>query len=158
MNERNTHYVKIGNAVWAKSPDVLYCKGLGSCVAVCLYDASKKKGCILHILLPYGDDESKPYFYANLGIAKALRECQKFGMSIDKVWAKIIGGACVFSRVDESNGIGIRNVNEVKKWLKLYKIPIIAEDVGGKSGRNLIFNLETGEIEVFTLQKGIIKI
>lgn len=158
MYLKKTYFVSIGSAVFRQSPDIISCKGLGSCVAICLYDEVKKKGCVIHILLPYGEDHTKPFFYANLGIAKALERCVKFGMRKERMWAKLVGGACVFSNVNESSSIGMRNVIESRKWLNFFKIPIIAEDTGGTSGRNLLFDLVTGEIEVFTFKKGKMKI
>lgn len=158
MHLRRINFVSMGNAIFKQAPDIISCKGLGSCVAVCLYDEVKKKGCIIHILLPFGEDHTKPFYYANLGIAKALERCVKFGMRKERIWAKLVGGACIFSNVCKGNNIGIRNVMESKKWLNFFKIPIIAEDTGGTSGRNLIFDLETGEIEIFTFKKGKIKI
>lgn len=158
MHLKKIFFVSIGNAIFRKAPDLISCKGLGSCVAVCLYDEIKKKGCMIHILLPFGQDESRPFFYANLGIAKALERCVKFGMRKERIWAKVVGGACVFSHADENNSIGMKNVLETKKWLKFFNIPIISEDTGGRSGRNLVFDLETGEVEIFTLKRGKIKI
>jgi chemotaxis protein CheD len=154
MYLKKTYYVTIGNAVFGQSPDIISCKGLGSCVAVCLYDEVIKKGCVVHILLPFGNDEKRPFFYANLGIANALERCVKFGMKKDRIWAKIVGGACVFSHVDEKSSIGAKNIIEARKWLNFFKVPILSEDTGGRSGRNLAFDLETGQIEVFTLKKG----
>lgn len=156
MTEKKSLYVGIGKAIWSKSPEILYCKGLGSCVAICLYDEQIKKGCIVHILLPFGEDEKKCFFFANLAIPRAIEESVKRGMRRNRIWAKIIGGSCVFSEVDEKNSIGQRNVFEVKKWLKFYKIPIISEDVGGRCGRNLTFFLDDGRVEIFTLKKGVI--
>lgn len=155
---KKIYYVSIGNAVFAKAPDLISCNGLGSCVAICLYDEIKKKGGTIHILLPFGDDKTKPFFYANLGIAEALEKCIKFGMRKERIWAKIVGGACVFTHADEKKSIGMKNILEARKWLSIYKIPIIAEDTGGRFGRNLIFDLETGEVEVFTFKRGKIKI
>jgi len=155
MSLKQYIYVGIGKAEWSKAPDVLICKGLGSCVAVCLYDEVKKIGCIIHILLPNGEDTDKPYLFANSGIKTALKEGVKKGMNRDRVWAKIVGGACVFSGI-ENNTIGMRNITEVKRWLNFFKIPIISEDVGGNYGRNVTFYLENGKVEVFSFKKGVI--
>jgi chemotaxis protein CheD len=154
MSIKQNIYVSIGKAEWSKAPDVLICKGLGSCVAVCLYDEVKKIGCIIHILLPSGENADKPYLFANSGIEAALKESVKRGMNRERVWAKIVGGACVFSGVN--NTVGMRNVEEVKRWLNVFKIPIISEDVGGNYGRNVTFYLENGKVEVFSFKKGVI--
>ncbi len=156
MTLKQQIYVSIGKAEWGKSPDILICKGLGSCVAVCLYDNVKKIGCIIHILLPSGENTDKPYLFANIGIKKALKESVKRGMNRDRVWAKVVGGACVFTGINESNAVGMRNVAEVKRWLNFFKIPIISEDVGGNYGRNVTFYLENGKVEVFSYKKGVL--
>lgn len=148
-------YVPIGQAIFGESPANLIFLGIGSCVAVCLYDEVKKKGCGLHILLPHGNDIEKSYFFANTGIKKALEELLNLGIKRDRIWAKIAGGACVFDRFDEKS-VGLRNIVAVKEWLNYYNIPLIAEDVGGRYGRNINFDLLNGNMEIKTLKKGII--
>ena len=50
--------------------------------------------------------------------------------------------------------IGPRNVEAVKKQLQL-TIPLVSEDVGGKSGRTIEFNPETRILQIRTVNKGV---
>jgi chemotaxis protein CheD len=50
--------------------------------------------------------------------------------------------------------IGPRNVEAVKKELAILKIAILAEDVGGNSGRTIEFNPKTGKLNIRTVNKG----
>lgn len=54
--------------------------------------------------------------------------------------------------------IGPRNVKAVKRELNALKIAIIAEDVGGNSGRTIEFKPETSILTIRTVNKGIIEI
>jgi len=62
--------------------------------------------------------------------------------------AKIFGGAQIFFSNQNSviPDIGKMNVEMVKKLLNSYKIPIIAEEVGGTKGRTIIFDLDDGKV------------
>lgn len=42
--------------------------------------------------------------------------------------------------MNEAMRIGPRNVEAVKQELKKYRIQLVAEDTGGKSGRTIEFN------------------
>jgi chemotaxis protein CheD len=64
--------------------------------------------------------------------------------------AKIAGGASMFKfQSSVSLGqIGNNNVEMTKKVLEEQGIPIVAEDVGGNSGRVIDFFLEDGRLKV----------
>ena len=66
---------------------------------------------------------------------------------------KLAGGAQMFS-FSAAGGdmmrIGARNVEEVKRQLERLHIPIVAEDVGGHSGRTIEFNPQTGVLAIRT--------
>lgn len=50
--------------------------------------------------------------------------------------------------------IGPRNVEAVRKELSDLHIPIVAEDVGGNSGRTIEFNLHDCLLNIRTVNKG----
>lgn len=60
-----------------------------------------------------------------------------------------------FSSKNEIMRIGPRNVEAVKKQLNREHIPIVAEDVGGNSGRTIEFDPSTGLLEIRTVNKGV---
>src|SRR5690625_5750322 len=64
--------------------------------------------------------------------------------------AKIAGGAQMFTfqTSSEITRIGPRNITAVKERLKMHRIPIVAEDVGGNNGRTIEFDAITGMLKV----------
>ncbi len=59
-----------------------------------------------------------------------------------------------FSTGNEMMRIGPRNVQAIRDLLHTLNIPIVAEDVGGKSGRTIEFNPVTTILNIRTVNKG----
>lgn len=120
---------------------------LGSCVAVCLYDARQGIGGMNHYLLPFwnGNGLQSPKF-GNISIPKMVEDMLEHGASLKNMEAKIFGGASMYDTGLDSMQIGVKNILVARELLAEYKIPIIVEDVGGNYGRKIQFNLETGKI------------
>jgi chemotaxis protein CheD len=137
-----------------RNPTKLICIGLGSCVAIALHDAQNHVGALAHAMLPSyneGNDKSNPGKYVDTSIYIMVDELQELGTKKSMIKAKIIGGAQMFSFISPNAfHVGRRNIDCTKKTLKEEGIPIIAEDVGGKKGRTVSFDLKTGMIEIKT--------
>ena len=120
---------------------------LGSCVAVCIYDKILGIGGMNHYLLPFwnGNGLQTPKF-GNISIPKLIESMQERGSRIDRMEAKIFGGAAMNIATSPNMMIGEKNILVAKEILKEYKIPIVAEDVGGENGRKIQFNLERGKV------------
>lgn len=95
---------------------------------------------------------TNPYKFADLGIPILLRKLEEMGSRKDDLIAKIAGGASMFNFSDKSMimDIGSRNAVAVKKVLR--------EDLGGKSGRTLIFDTSTGLVLIRTVGKEMTEI
>lgn len=120
---------------------------LGSCVAVCLYDMKLGIGGMNHYLLPFwnGNGLQSPKF-GNIAIPKLIESMIEKGSTYKSMEAKIFGGASMNIGVSDSMMIGQKNILVAKEILKDYKIHIVAEDVGGQSGRKIQFDLERGKV------------
>ena len=120
---------------------------LGSCVAVCLYDPVKSIGCINHYMLPFwnGTGLASPK-YGNIAIQKILDKMIEFGSKSSNIQAKIFGGGEIVKTKDNIFKIGERNIEIAIKILKENKIKIAGQSVGGKQGRKIRFNTETGVV------------
>lgn len=120
---------------------------LGSCVAVCIYDAALRIGGMNHYLLPFwnGNGLQTPKF-GNIAIPKLIETMMAKGSSTQTMEAKIFGGAMMNMGSCEALMIGQKNILVAKEILKEYKIRIVAEDVGGQNGRKILFDLERGKI------------
>ncbi len=140
----------------ARNPGRLITLGLGSCVGVSLYDPISKLGGLLHVMLPDStqfNNVSKPAKFADLGIPLLIKEMQNSGASVLRLQAKLVGGAQMFSGLDDklTLNIGQRNTEKSREMLKKMGIPIISEEVGGNRGRTMILDTQTGEVQIRTL-------
>ncbi|HMA25441.1 MAG: chemotaxis protein CheD [Gemmatimonas sp.] len=133
--------------------------GLGSCVAIVLYDATARVGGMAHVLLPneaMSRDRSNPAKFPSSAVPLLLGEMRLLGAKVERVRAKIVGGASMFGNLIPAGGINIgeRNIVAVRGALAEVKIPIVAEDVGSDHGRSVYLFIGDGRVEVRSLKKG----
>jgi chemotaxis protein CheD len=133
--------------------------GLGSCVAIMLYDSSAHVGGMAHVLLPdetMSRDRSNRAKFPRTAIPLLLEEMRRLGASADRVRAKIVGGASMFGNLLPPAGINIgeRNIAAVRAALAGANLPLVAEDTGSDYGRSVFFHLADGRVEVRSLRKG----
>ena len=148
--------VGMGEIRVAKALDLLIAIGLGSCVAVAVYDKETKTGGLAHIVLPYireAQDQSHPNRFSDIAIDEMIEQMKNQGARIRDLKAKIFGGANMFPELISSAStmdVGKRNILTVRDELKRHNIPIIAEDVGDHVGRTVIFDTRDGSVVVKT--------
>lgn len=141
---------KIGKKV------LLEAMGLGSCIGIILFDTSTGIGGIAHVLLP-GASQNGETKYAETAIEKMLEDMIKQGARKGRIISKFAGGAQVFKHMNlEILKIGNRNAISVEETLVKKKIPVLARDVGGEVGRNVIFNPVDGSMIVKYTKGGTI--
>ncbi len=120
---------------------------LGSCISVCLYDTVLQKGAINHFMLPYWNGIDLDVMkYGNLSTIHILEELIKAGSEYKNIVAKVYGGAEVLADRPTNFHIGQRNIQVAHEILNEFQIPIITESTGGKKGRIIEFNTQTGEV------------
>jgi chemotaxis protein CheD len=141
-------------------PDLIRTTGLGSCVGVVLYDQAREIAGMAHIMLPdsslsRAEPQNKAKF-ANTAIKELLDSLIKLGARPSGIKAKLAGGAQMFQFSGSSDmmRIGPRNVEAVLQELKELRIPVLAQDVGGNSGRTIEFDPKTGLMQIRTVNKG----
>ncbi|NSL51160.1 chemotaxis protein CheD [Calidifontibacillus erzurumensis] len=162
MNETEK-VIKVGIADMnvVQSPNLIRTTGLGSCVGVVIYDSQKEIAGLAHVMLPDSTSAKTKAInlakYADTAIEELIRRLHNLGAQITNLKAKIAGGAQMFqfSTQNEIMRIGPRNVEAVKRELQRFRIPVVAEDVGGKSGRSIEFNPKTGIMTIKTVNQGI---
>jgi chemotaxis protein CheD len=133
--------------------------GLGSCVAIALYDSSVRVGGLAHILLPddsMSRDRSNPAKFPATAVPLLLGEMVKLRARIDRITAKIAGGASMFGSLLPAGGINIgeRNIAAVREVLAGFRVPIVGEDTGSDYGRSVFLHLEDGRLEVRSIGRG----
>ncbi|WP_291632443.1 chemotaxis protein CheD [Clostridium sp.] len=158
--EFNEIKVGIADLNVAFSPNKLITVGLGSCVGIAIYDKGIGLGGLAHIMLPDSSQFNKvtnAIKFADLAIPILVADMIKKGAKLQNMKAKIAGGASMFNFSDKSiiMDIGNRNGIAVKNALKNLSIPLVAEDIGGKKGRTLIFDAANGVLSIRTVGMGI---
>jgi chemotaxis protein CheD len=147
--------VGIGDCAIARSPVKIKTSGLGSCLGITLYDRQEKIGGLLHTMLPNIKDsriKDNPAKFTDAGIEYLVNEIIKRGGSIEKLEAKIVGGAGMFE--NSRLNIGERNIKSAKETMKKLGILVIAEDTGKNYGRTVIFDTFNGDLLIKTILKG----
>jgi chemotaxis protein CheD len=127
---------------------------LGSCVAVCLWDAEARVGGVIHYLLPHGRaGRSETGRYGNLAIPALIQAICALGGRTESLKAKVFGGAKVLAALCSGNGpsLGDSNVAAAKEILAGRSVPVVASDVGGNHGRRVLFHVEDGSAWVWRL-------
>lgn len=129
---------------------ILITYALGSCIGLCFHDPRLRLGALLHVMLPLNMEAGRknPLKYADTGIRETLRQMEAKGASKSRITVKIAGGAKMFE-ISEKNSnlgnIGQRNIESVHTILRQEGIHLLAEDVGGKVARTLLFDVASGQ-------------
>jgi chemotaxis protein CheD len=144
----NKHFLYPGT-IFAEPREYLISTVLGSCVAVCLWDHLLRRGGMNHMMLPLwnGEGLATPK-YGNIAMEKLLLKVLSIGCRRENLVAKVFGGANVSGTGMEVFMIGDRNIMLASEMLEEFRIPIVARDVGGRVGRKIIMNSETGVVLV----------
>jgi chemotaxis protein CheD len=147
--------VAMGDMQTGAAPAVLETVGVGSCVAVILYDPVAKVGGMAHAILPTQSAApaslQKTFRYVDASVLSLIEKLIAAGARRDRLVAKLVGGAHMFELFGEAGrGIGAQNVEEARVILRENQIPIAGEETGGSVGRNVRFDLASGICSVET--------
>ena len=154
--------ITVGISDWkiCGTQDTLITYALGSCIGTCLYDKEAGIAGMSHIMLPDSknmrDTNVNRMKFADTALPDMVKEMLKRGASIQRMTAKIAGGAVMFPTQNQSFNIGENNIQAVKKALAALKIRIIADDTGLNFGRTVYFNGSDGRMIVRSTVKGIV--
>jgi chemotaxis protein CheD len=127
---------------------------LGSCVGVILYDRVARLGGLAHIVLPDSRGAvDHPGKFADTAIPAMIAEIERLLQvrARGRLVAKLLGGASMFAVGGPSNpvlNIGQLNQEAVERILGELRIPILARDLGGGSGRHLTFDTSSGIVGI----------
>jgi chemotaxis protein CheD len=118
---------------------------VGSCVAVCLWDASKSIGGMNHFMLPIpaGAGITSPRF-GNVAMEQLVTRLRDAGARLPMLRARVYGGACMFAEMKSPQHIGRQNADLAIEFLRRSGIEIVEIDTGGNRGRKLIFHTDGG--------------
>ncbi len=150
--------VAVAEMAVRRAPAQLECLGLGSCVAIILWDAATQLGGVAHVLLPEppgGRTPSVPARYASTAVPALLAALRGHGAA-GPYAATLVGGAALFGELLKVRGvaIGMHNVEAARAALAQAGIPVVAEDVGAGHARSVRVDLRDGRVAVRTLAHG----
>ena len=150
--------VRVADYAVGQGQTVLSTIGLGSCVAIALYDAQTRVGGLAHILLPnesLSRDATNRAKFPTTAVPLLVDAMRRLGAS-GALTAKIVGGASMFGALLPAGGInmGERNVVSTRQTLEAHGIPTVRADTGGDHGRSVYFHLSDGRVLVRSLKKG----
>ncbi len=158
--------VGIGEGAVARSPEIIVAEGLGSCVALCLYNVLQGVGGMAHIMLSHAPECKNrkdiifpPYLYADSALDALLKELEKSGAHRHNVIAKMAGGARMFPVYNGAcDGIGEQNIACIRELLKKRFIPLVGADVGGGHGRSVEFHVQSGKLVIMAIGRELMEI
>lgn len=157
----NFRAISIGEMIVSNTPeDVLVAYGLGSCVAICLYDPVTKVGGMLHALLPHANNQAKgndvPAKFVDSGLPLLLKSITYQKGKHNRLVVYVCGGAQLISAPNFSDmlKIGQRNIAAAQAALQNAGLTIKGQDVGGNAGRTVKLHIDTGHITVKSLGQG----
>jgi chemotaxis protein CheD len=130
--------------------DALIVYGIGSTLAVILYDEESKTGGIVHFMLPNsatGLQRTKDYLamYADSGILQLVKSCVELGARKDALSARLAGGALMLGK-GISQSISDGNLSAARNILSKMGIKVTAENTGGNHMRTVRLDISTGKV------------
>lgn len=145
--------VRVGDLRVAGSGAVLVTVGVGSCVAIALYDPGTRTGGLAHALLPepHNGRAGPPGRFARTAAALLVERMLAAGARRTSMVAWIAGGANMFpglARAGEGLAIGMRNAVAARAAIAEAGVPLRGEAVGGTHGRSIYLPVDEGVLRV----------
>jgi chemotaxis protein CheD len=128
--------------------------GLGSCVAICLWDPASKVAGMAHVVLPGVDPAGSPNAkFAHSALPALVKLMQQRGAAADPrgFVARLAGGAEVLTLGGSGSlpRVGEQNAKAIQEALASAGVEVKAYDLGGSKGRSVWFNpRDNGQIRV----------
>jgi chemotaxis protein CheD len=158
MSEREI-VVRVADLRVGAAGDQLVTVGLGSCIAIVLYDGTVCVGGLAHVLLPSpalsrqdGNLAKSPH----TAVPRLLQLMADRGASPRRLTARLVGGASMFAALAPPGTIqmGERNVVASRQVLHAHTLPIVGESIGGDYGRTVRLHVASGRVEVSSVAHG----
>ena len=150
-NSVSTYHLEPGY-IFASAHGALIRTVVGSCIAVCLWDAKRKIGGMNHFLYPEVLERGKTTAqYGNVAVPALLRLMEKIGSKKKDLVAQVYGGGKLHDT--KKNQVGEQNIEIARRILTQKRIAIVSEDVGGRMGRKILFDTDSGHVAVLKVHR-----
>jgi len=146
MGSSDRHHCVFGPGYLAVSEQpALLCTVCGAGLAVTVWDRSRRKGAMIHAVLAATPKGAAPTnFHMTVALKNVLERVHAKDRYLFLV-AQLFGAG--FSEA-ESNDKNAALVSAAKRILVRAGVKVISEDVGGSSGRKVMFDTHTGDAMV----------
>ncbi|AKJ93956.1 chemotaxis protein CheD [Thioalkalivibrio versutus] len=125
---------------------------LGSCVSACVWSSEAGVGGMNHFMLPdgardsgWGPAVSNATRYGTHAMEFLINELLKLGARREDLRIKMFGGGRVMAGMSD---VGAGNIAFMRRFLRDEKLELVAEDVGGRWPRKVVFFPATGRARV----------
>jgi len=146
--------VDIGEVRVQRFPDRLVAI-LGSCVGIALFDPTTRIGGLAHVVLPRSPrNASNPRRYVDTALPLLIDQLKREGARTERLQAKLAGGASGLAGNPPCFQTGTDNIHSARECLARAGIPILAEHVGGRTGRKIVMDLRSFRVSVQWLEAG----
>ncbi len=147
----NRVFILPGEMHFTKEP-ALVSTLLGSCVAVCLYDAKKQSGGMNHFLLPSSIGQDIPAGKCgDQAVAQLVKMARLSGSLCGDLSATVVGGGAINGHLMTPGGpqldIGLRNGEMAERTLASLGVKVARRELGGVSGRRVSLDTASGRVE-----------
>jgi len=145
--------VGMGKLVVTQEPnEILTVVGLGSCVAVVLYDPRRRVGAMLHAMLPRHRPGASVTRFVDSGTRELIAQVEKLGVNIYRSRWYLAGGAQMLSAsgFQDTFQIGGKNIEMATAMMQELGITPIATDLGGTQGRTVRLYMASERMTVRT--------
>ena len=142
----------IGEMVMSSSPDAhLVAYGLGSCIALAVWDPRIKVGGLAHFMLPNGPaNNSSPVKFIDTGLDTFLQAMEAKGAVLTRSSFKAAGAAAMLT-VGGGLAIGKRNAEMMESAHAERGLTITATSLGGNAGRTVQLEVSDGRFLIKSL-------
>ena len=152
--------VKVADLRAGTREDILMTIGLGSCVAIVLYDATTRVGGLAHVLLPspaLSRKDGNLAKFPQTAVPRLLELMAAEGASARRITGRLVGGASMFNGIGAPGTIqmGERNIVASRQALHQAGIAIAGEATGGDFGRTVRLWVADGRLEISSVAHGI---
>jgi chemotaxis protein CheD len=141
-----TRFLQPGHLVIATQP-MQVTTILGSCVAVCLFDTTKRVGGINHFMLPFASGRSASSArFGDVAMNELLNGVRNAGGRLPFIQARVFGGASMFQELTSAVTLGQKNIELALDFLSKTGVDVVQIDTGGHRGRKVIYRTDEGTV------------
>lgn len=127
---------------------------LGSCIAICLWDRTKRIAGMNHFQLPLAPrNETANTRYGNIATELLIKSMLGIGCLLNNIEAQVFGGSSILNHSDLCKlKIGQLNIDMAFDVLAKHSVRIVKKNIGGNFGRRICFNSLSGIVTVSNMK------